>query len=79
MLIETNRGNAKMVDEFTAAQPKYPVANSLAYSIYKMLPNNTDLTVFREDADIEGFNFAFIDDHFDYYFLNNYERLTKIH
>ena len=63
MLIETNRGNGNLIKEFTNANPKYPVANSLAYSIYKMLPNDTDLTVFREDGDIEGFNFAFIDDH----------------
>lgn len=78
MLIETNRGNAKLIEEFTAAHPKYPVANSLAYSIYKMLPNNTDLTVFREDGDIEGFNFAFIDDHYDYHTaLDNYERLDN--
>ncbi|MEX0289408.1 MAG: M28 family peptidase, partial [Flavobacteriaceae bacterium] len=47
MLIETNRGNGKLIQEFTNADPKYPVANSLAYSIYKMLPNDTDLTVFR--------------------------------
>lgn len=67
MLIETNRGNSAMIEAFSEADPKYPVANSLAYSVYKMLPNDTDLTVFREDADIEGFNFAFIDDHFDYH------------
>ena len=67
MLIETNRGNQKMIEGFQEANPEYPVANSLAYSIYKMLPNDTDLTVFREDGDIEGFNFAFIDDHFDYH------------
>ena len=67
MLIETNRGNARMIEEFVAANPKFPVGNSLAYSIYKMLPNDTDLTVFREDEDIEGFNFAFIGDHFDYH------------
>jgi hypothetical protein len=67
MLIETNRGNAKLIEAFSEADPPYPVANSLAYSIYKMLPNDTDLTVFREDADIEGFNFAFIDDHYDYH------------
>ena len=67
MLIETNRGNQKMIEGFQNAHPQYPVANSLAYSIYKMLPNDTDLTVFREDGDIEGFNFAFIDDHFDYH------------
>lgn len=67
MLIETNRGNAKMIEGFQNANPEFPVANSLAYSIYKMLPNDTDLTVFREDGDVEGFNFAFIDDHFDYH------------
>ncbi|MBO0342352.1 M28 family peptidase [Flagellimonas profundi] len=78
MLIETNRGNGKLIKEFTRANPKYPVANSLAYSIYKMLPNDTDLTVFREDADIEGFNFAFIDDHYDYHTaLDTYERLDR--
>ena len=76
MLIETNRGNAKLIEEFVKANPKFPVANSLAYSIYKMLPNDTDLTVFREDGDIEGFNFAFIDDHFDYHTaLDTSERL----
>ena len=78
MLIETNRGNGKLIKEFTKANPEYPVANSLAYSIYKMLPNDTDLTVFREDRDIEGFNFAFIDDHFDYHTeLDNYDRLDR--
>lgn len=78
MLIETNRGNSKLIEEFTKANPEYPVANSLAYSIYKMLPNDTDLTVFREDGDIEGFNFAFIDDHYDYHTAHDtYERLDK--
>ena len=78
MLIETNGGNANLMKEFVAANPEYPVANSLAYSIYKMLPNDTDLTVFRRDGDIEGFNFAFIDDHFDYHTANdNYQRLDR--
>ncbi len=78
MLLETNRGNYNLIKEFTKANPKYPVANSLAYSIYKLLPNDTDLTVFREKADIDGFNFAFIDDHYDYHTANDtYERLDK--
>ncbi len=78
MLIETNRGNGKLIGEFLKADPKYPVANSLVYSIYKMLPNDTDLTVFREDGDIEGLNFAFIDDHYDYHTVrDNYERLNR--
>jgi hypothetical protein len=78
MLMETNRGNSRLITEFIKANPEFPVANSLAYSIYKMLPNDTDLTVFREDGDVEGFNFAFIDDHFDYHTANdNYDRLDK--
>ena len=78
MLMETNRGNNRLIQEFIKANPAFPVANSLAYSIYKMLPNDTDLTVFRENADIEGFNFAFIDDHFDYHTANDrWERLDK--
>ncbi|MBQ4913703.1 M28 family peptidase [Maribacter sp. MMG018] len=78
MLLETNRGNNNLIKEFIKADPDYPVANSLAYSIYKLLPNDTDLTVFRENADIDGFNFAFIDDHFDYHTAHDtYERLDR--
>ena len=76
MLIETNGGNAGMVRAFDASQPSFPTASSLMYSIYKMLPNDTDLSVFREDGDINGFNFAFIDDHFDYHTaLDNFARI----
>ncbi len=67
MLMETNKGNAGLVKEFAAASPKHPVSNSLMYSIYKMLPNDTDLTVFREEEDIQGYNFAFIDGHYNYH------------
>lgn len=78
MLIETNGGNQNLINGFKAANPDYPVANSLAYSIYKMLPNDTDLTYFREDGDIDGLNFAFIDDHFDYHTaLDTYDRLDR--
>ncbi|AMC11438.1 hypothetical protein Lupro_09250 [Lutibacter profundi] len=76
MLLETNGGNKKLIEAFSNAKTPYPVANSLMYSIYKMLPNDTDLTVFREDGDISGFNFAFIGDHFDYHTAqDSYERL----
>ncbi|CAM3392503.1 M28 family peptidase [Zobellia roscoffensis] len=76
--VETNTGNQHLISEFIKANPKYPMANSLYYSIYKMLPNDTDLTIFREDRDIQGFNFAFIDDHFDYHTAqDSYERLDK--
>lgn len=67
MLMEVNKGNAAMVKGFSDAGVKYPVSNSLMYSIYKMLPNDTDLTVFREQGKIQGLNFAFIDNHFNYH------------
>jgi len=78
MLLETNGGNRKLIEAFKEAGTAYPVAHSLAYSIYQMIPNDTDLTMFREDGDINGFNFAFIDDHYDYHTqLDSYERLDR--
>ena len=78
ILMETNGGNKNLIQAFNKAKPKSPVGNSLLYSIYKMLPNDTDLTVFREDANIKGFNFAFLDDHYDYHTAqDSYERLDK--
>ena len=78
MLMETNGKNSKLLTEFLKAKPNYPAANSLMYSIYKMLPNDTDLTVFREQGNINGFNFAFIGDHFDYHTAqDSYERLDR--
>ena len=67
MLMETTDGNAAMVKHFAEANPNFTVSNSLMYSIYKMLPNDTDLTVFREQGGIPGFNFAFIDGHYNYH------------
>ena len=67
MLMETNGGNAGLVDAFSAAKVPLPASNSLMYSIYKMLPNDTDLTVFREQKNIQGYNFAFIDGHYNYH------------
>lgn len=78
MLLETNGGNKELIKAFNKAKSNYPVANSLMYSIYKMLPNDTDLTVFRENANLNGFNFAFIDDHFDYHTaLDTYDNLDR--
>ncbi len=71
MILESNTGNAKLVEAFIDANPKYPVASSLMYSVYKILPNFTDSTVFRVDGDIDSFFFAFIDDHFDYHTAND--------
>ena len=50
-----------------------PVTNSLTYMVYKMLPNNTDFTVFKA-AGYQGFNLAFIGDVGHYHTpLDNWE------
>lgn len=71
MIVETNGGNAKLIEAFEAANVPFPVASSLMYSVYKMLPNDTDSTRFREEGNIESMFFAFIDDHFDYHTAND--------
>lgn len=76
MLAETNHGNQALIEAFSKAKVPYPVANSLMYSVYKMLPNDTDLTAFREVSDIPGYNFAYIDGHYHYHTeLDNYDNL----
>lgn len=78
MIVETNGGNKNIVQGFMAAHPNFPVASSLMYSVYKMLPNDTDSTILREEGDIDGLFFAFIDDHFDYHTANDtFERLDQ--
>ena len=83
MLMETNAGNAGLVKEFAAANTQYPVSNSLMYSVYKMLPNDTDLTVFRELGNVQGYNFAFIDGHYNYHTaqddINHLDKNTLAH
>ena len=83
MLMETTAGNAGLVREFAAANIQYPVSNSLMYSVYKMLPNDTDLTVFRELGNVQGYNFAFIDGHYNYHSaqddINHLDKNTLAH
>lgn len=71
MIVETNGGNSNLIKGFKEANVEYPVASSLMYSIYKMLPNDTDSTVLREEGDIPGFFFAFIDSHYNYHTIND--------
>ncbi|MES2625351.1 MAG: M28 family peptidase [Pseudomonadota bacterium] len=59
VMFETSEGNGGIVSQYAAAA-KHPVSSSLYYEIYKLLPNNTDLTVYKV-AEIPGINFAFID------------------
>ncbi|MCA1636304.1 MAG: M28 family metallopeptidase [Acidobacteria bacterium] len=58
MMFETSAGNGGLIRQFAEAAP-HPVANSLSYEIYKLLPNDTDLTIFKQTG-MAGLNFAYI-------------------
>lgn len=65
MMFETSDGNGLLIRELAAASP-HTVASSLMYAVYKRLPNDTDMTVFK-GAGAAGLNFAYA------------ERLTNYH
>jgi hypothetical protein len=58
MMFETSKNNGWLIEQFAAAAP-HKMAHSLSYEIYRLLPNSTDMTIFRE-AGLSGLNFAFI-------------------
>jgi hypothetical protein len=66
-LVETNGGNANMMDVYSKVGLKYPLGTSLFYSIYKRMPNDGDSRILREKLDVDGFLFAFIDGHYNYH------------
>ncbi len=55
---ETSRDDAELIDVY-ADVPK-PVGTSFAVEVYRLLPNDTDFTAFRE-AGFRGLNAAYID------------------
>jgi hypothetical protein len=59
LLFETSGPDAWMLSRF-AAGAAHPSGNSLFFTLYQYLPNDTDLTVFKERK-VPGLNFAFID------------------
>ncbi|MEM8898029.1 MAG: M20/M25/M40 family metallo-hydrolase [Bacteroidota bacterium] len=78
MFMETDGKNGKLLQEFSKANPTHPTCNSLVYDIYKILGNQTDLTPLRKIAGIDGYNFAFIDDFYDYHTAQDtYERIDR--
>lgn len=58
-MFETSDGNGALIRELAGAAP-HAVANSLMYAVYKRLPNDTDMTIFKR-AGTAGLNFAFAD------------------
>lgn len=69
LMFETSDGNGLLINEFAKAAP-YPVSSSLFYDIYRVLPNDTDLTPLKR-AGVPGLNFAFIDDAVNYHSAND--------
>ncbi len=59
-MFETHPGNLALIRQFAKTNP-YPVANSLSYEIYKLLPNDTDYSIYR-NMGVAGLNFAFTGD-----------------
>ena len=57
-LFQTSAGDAKLIDLYARSVPNL-AASSLYAEIYKILPNDTDLTPFLR-AGVTGYNFAFI-------------------
>ena len=57
-MFETSGGNGRLVQIFAQAAP-HPSGSSLTYEIYKHMPNDTDMTVFKKSG-AAGLNFAFI-------------------
>ena len=58
VLVETSGANGELVRAFARVAP-YPNASSLASSVYDLLPNDTDFSVFKP-LGVPGLNFAFI-------------------
>jgi len=58
LMFETSPGNGPILDLY-ARSVRRPATNSVYYTIYKTLPNDTDLTVYKH-AGLRGLNFAFI-------------------
>lgn len=64
-MFETSDENGWLIREFAKVAP-YPVGYSLTYDVYRLLPNDTDFTLFK-GAGIPGLNFAFIDGYARYH------------
>jgi hypothetical protein len=74
-LFETSRHNAWLASAIARSLPR-PSTSSLYYDIYELLPNDTDLTVFKR-AGLAGLGFGFIGRPMHYHSpLDNFANLT---
>ncbi|HEY0736904.1 MAG TPA: M20/M25/M40 family metallo-hydrolase [Herpetosiphonaceae bacterium] len=68
-MFETSNNNGWLVRQFAQAAPN-AIGYSFTFDIYRLLPNDTDLTVFRA-ADKAGIGFAFIDGYIHYHLASD--------
>ena len=57
VMFETSDGNGWLISQYAQAVPQ-PLATSVSMDVYKIMPNNSDMTVFK-NAGMGGLNFAF--------------------
>jgi len=75
LLFETGSANEWIVRTY-ARHDAHPATSSLFYTIYKLIPNDTDFTVFKA-AGYQGANFAFVGDAVHYHSpLDNFENAS---
>ncbi|MEO8503334.1 MAG: M28 family peptidase [Acidobacteriota bacterium] len=60
LMFETRKDNAWVIRLLARALP-HPATNSVFYTIYQYLPNDTDFSVFKREG-LQGVNFAFVGD-----------------
>jgi hypothetical protein len=66
VMFQTSSGNSALINLYARYDP-HPVCSSISGDIYRMLPNDTDFTVFAQRPTIQGYNFAFIGDYQNYH------------
>lgn len=76
VMFETGEDSGWLVEHYASTTPK-PLSSSLFYEVYKYLPNDTDLTVFKAHG-LQGLNFAHAEREPHYHTpLDNLENLDK--
>ena len=57
-MFETSEGNGWLIEQLARAVP-HPMASSMTVEVYRRMPNDTDLTIYKRDG-MSGLNFAFV-------------------
>ncbi|MEK4146797.1 M28 family peptidase [Robertmurraya sp. FSL W8-0741] len=65
VLFETNEHNERLIEEF-AKGSSHPIAHSFISDLYRMMPNETDLTLYKSHG-MYGLNFAFFEGTYGYH------------